>query len=163
MKGDARTCYPCLVMDKLTEDTVREIEQVHSSWIEFEVAGEGHRLMTLCADDIELLPPDAQPVLGRAAVSARLTHGNTRIHSIEITNRLIRGSNEIAYLTANYKTTFSLPEDSTPRQTLGSHLWILQKQAGTWVITLVSWSLWGAISGSTAHPLREASANSPTS
>jgi len=134
-----------------------------TSWIEFEVAGESHRLMTLCADDIELLPPDAQPVLGRAAVSARLTHGNTRIHSIEITNRLIRGSNEIAYLTANYKTTFSLPEDSTPRQTLGSHLWILQKQAGTWVITLVSWSLWGAISGSTAHPLREASANSPTS
>jgi hypothetical protein len=52
-------------MDKLTEDAVREIEQIHSSWIEFEVAGEGHRLMTLCADDIELLPPDAQPVLGR--------------------------------------------------------------------------------------------------
>ena len=38
-------------MDKLTEDAVREIEQIHSSWIEFEVAGEGHRLMTLCADD----------------------------------------------------------------------------------------------------------------
>ena len=150
-------------MDKLTEDTVREIEQIHSSWIEFEVAGEGHRLMTLCADDIELLPPDAQPVLGRAAVSARLAHGNTRIHDIEITNRLIRGSNGIAYLTANYKTTFSLPEDSTHRQTLGSHLWILQKRAGTWVIALVSWSLWGAISGPTAHPLREASANSPTS
>src|SRR5437870_3803485 len=102
-------------MDKLTEDTVREIEQIHSSWIEFEVAGEGHRLMTLCADDIELLPPDAQPVLGRAAVSARLAHGNTRIHDIEITNRLIRGSNEIAYLTANYKTTFSSPEDLESR------------------------------------------------
>jgi len=150
-------------MDKLTEDTVREIEQIHWSWIEFEVAGEGHSLMTLCTDDIELLPPDAQPVLGRAAVSARLAHGNTRIHDIEITNRLIRGSNEIAYLTASYKTTFSLPEDSTPRQTLGSHLWILQKQVGTWVITLVSWSLWDAISGPTPHPLREASASSPTS
>src|SRR5438874_12294311 len=122
LEGGARICYPCLVMDKLTEDAVRKIEQIHSSWIEFEVAGEGHRLMTLCADDIELLPPDAQPVLGRAAVSARLTHGNTRIHSIEITNRLIRGSNEIAYVTAKYKTAFSLPEDSTPRQSLGSHL-----------------------------------------
>ena len=147
MKGDARICYPCRVMDKLTEDAVREIEQIHSSWIEFEVAGEGHSLKTVCADDIELLPPDAQPVLGRAAVSARLAHGNTRIHDIEITNLLIRGSNEIAYLTASYKTTFSLPEDSTPRQTLGSHLWILHKHAGTWVITLVNWSLWGAISG----------------
>ncbi len=33
------------VMDKLTEDAVREIEQIHSSWIEFEVAGEGQSLM----------------------------------------------------------------------------------------------------------------------
>jgi len=74
LKGDAHICYLFLVMDKLTEDAIREIEQIHSSWIEFEVAGEGHCLMTLCADDIELLPPDAQPVLGRPAVSARLTH-----------------------------------------------------------------------------------------
>ena len=86
-------------MDKLSEDAVREIEQIHSSWIEFEVAGEEHSLMTLCADDIELLPPDAQPVLGRAAVSAQLAQGNTRIHGIEISNRRIRGSDEIAYLT----------------------------------------------------------------
>src|SRR5207302_10296433 len=58
-------------MDELTEADVRKIEQIHSSWIEFEVAGEDHNLMALCADDIELWPPDAQPLLGRAAVSAR--------------------------------------------------------------------------------------------
>jgi hypothetical protein len=55
-------------MDKLTEDAVQKIEQIHSSWIEFEVAGEGHRLLALCADEIELWPPDAQPV---GAVGAR--------------------------------------------------------------------------------------------
>jgi ketosteroid isomerase-like protein len=129
-------------MNRLPEDAVREIEQIHSRWIEFEVAGKNHSLMALCADDIELWPPDAQPLLGRAAVSAWMVHGTTRIHSIEITERRIRGSNEIAYLTANYKTTFSLKEDSTPRQSRGSHLWILRKQAGKWVVTLVSWSLW---------------------
>jgi len=141
-------------MDRLTEDAVREIEQIHSSWIEFEVAGEDHSLMALCADDIELWPPDAQPVLGRAAVSAQLGRGTTRIHGIEITDRRIRGSNEIAYLTSSYKTTFSSAEDSTPRQALGSHLWILEKRAGTWVVALVSWSLWGraAISGTRQPP-----------
>src|SRR5258708_5630183 len=141
-------------MDKLSVDAIREIEQIHSSWIEFEVAREHHSLMALCADDIELWPPDAQPVLGRAAVSAQLAHGTTRIHNIEITDRRIRGSNEIAYLTASYKTTFSSPEDSTPRQALGTHLWILQKRAGTWVVTLVSWSLWGgaAISDTRQRP-----------
>jgi len=110
--------------------------------------------MALCADDIELWPPDAQPLLGRAAVSARMAPGNTRIHCIEIIERRIRGSNEVAYLTAGYKTTFSSAEDSTPRQARGSHLWILRKRAATWVVTLVSWSLWGrAVVSGTSHPL----------
>src|SRR5260370_11708741 len=124
-------------MDKLTEDAVRQIGHIHSSWIEFEVAGEDHSLMALCADDIELWPPDAQPVLGRAAVSAQLACWTTRIHGIEITNRRIRGSNEIAYLTASYKSRFSSAEDSTIRQTLGTHLWILQKRRVCWVLSLV--------------------------
>src|SRR5215472_2046363 len=50
-------------MDKLTEDAVREIEQIQSTWIEFEIAGEDDGLMALCADDIELWPPDAPPLL----------------------------------------------------------------------------------------------------
>ena len=129
-------------MNGLSEDAVREIEHIHSRWIELEIAGENHSLMALCADDIELWPPDAQPVLGRAAVSAWIIRGATRIHSIEITERRIRGLKEIAYLTANYKTTFSLREDSTPKQSLGSHLWILRKQAAAWVVALVSWSIW---------------------
>ena len=131
-------------MNELPKDAIREIEGIHSSWIEYEVAGDDPSLMALCADDIELRPPDAQPLLGRAAVSARMARGTTRIHSIKITDRCIRGSDDIAYLTANYRTTFSSAEDSTPRQALGSHLWILRKRAGTWVVTLVSWSLWCA-------------------
>ncbi len=129
-------------MGEFTQETAHEIERIHSSWIESEVAGENHKIMTLCADDIELWPPDAQPVFGRAAVSAEMAHATMKIHSIEIANRRIRGSGEIGYLTANYKTTFSSAEDSKPRQAFGSHLWILQKRAGTWVVTLVSWSSW---------------------
>lgn len=130
-------------MDELTKDAVGQIEQIHSNWIDYEVAGEDTSLMALCADDIELWPPNAPPLPGHAAVSAEMAHRTTRAHSIEITDRRIRGSNEIAYLTACYKTTFSSAEDSTPRQALGSHLWILRKRAGTWVVTLVSWSSWG--------------------
>jgi ketosteroid isomerase-like protein len=143
LQGNRRVCYPYLRMNELTKDAIREIEQIHSNWIEYEVAGDDHSLMALCADDIELWPPDAQPLLGPAAVSAQMARGTTRIHSIEITDRSIRGSNEIAYLTARYRTTFSSAEDSTPRQALGSHLWILRKRTGTWVVTLVSWSVWG--------------------
>jgi ketosteroid isomerase-like protein len=140
-------------MDELTEKAAGEIEQIHSSWIKFEVAGEDHRLISLCADDIELRPPDAQPTLGRAAVSTLLAHGKTRIHAIEITYRRIRGSNTVAYLTANYKTTFSSGEDSTPTLVSGSHLWILERRAGTWAVVLVSWSVWGHTIGSESHQL----------
>jgi len=130
-------------MNELAKDVVREIEQIHSNWIEYEVARDDHSLMALCADDIELWPPDAQPVLGRVAVSAQMARGATRIHSVEIAGRRIRGSNEIAYLTASYRTTFSSAEDSTPKEALGSHLWILRKKTSTWAVTLVSWSVWG--------------------
>jgi ketosteroid isomerase-like protein len=142
LHADAGICYPCPYMDTLTEDDHRQIEQIHSSWIEFEIAGASHHLMTFCADDVEFCPPDAQPVGGRAEVAMYLAHGTKRIHSIEIGDRRIRGSNEIAYLTANYKTTFSSTEDSPPKQGLGSHLWILQKGGGKWLVTLVSWSVW---------------------
>jgi ketosteroid isomerase-like protein len=136
-------------MNELTENAVREIEQIHSNWIELEIAGEDRGLMALCADDIELWPPDAQPLLGRAAVSAQMTHGTTRIHRIEIIDRRIRGSNEIAYLTASYKTTFSSAEDSTARQARGSHLWILRKRGSTWVVAFLTWSLWCPSAGAT--------------
>jgi ketosteroid isomerase-like protein len=130
-------------MEELTKDAVREIEEIHSNWIKFEVAGQAHNLMAFCADDIELWPPDSRPVLGSAAVSARMAHGTARIHHIEITDRRIRGTNGIAYLTATYKTTFSSAEDPIPRQALGNHLWILRKGSDRWVVGLVSWSLWG--------------------
>src|SRR5260370_40716231 len=122
-------------MNRLTEDDVREIQQIHSSWIEF-------------------WPPDAPPVLGRTAVSARLARGSTKIHGIEISARRILGSNEIAYLTASYKTTFSSAEDSIPRQAFGSHLWGLEKRAGCGIGISVSRSVWGlaAISGTRQPP-----------
>lgn len=41
-------------MSGLTEDAVREIEQIHAKWLEFETAGDVLSLMALCADDVEL-------------------------------------------------------------------------------------------------------------
>lgn len=134
-------------MDKLSEGDVGEIERIHSSWIECEVAGEADGLLAFCANDIELWPPDARPVLGRAAVSEQLARVVARIHSIEISDRRIRGSDGIAYLTASYRTTFSTGEDSIQREASGSHLWVLQKRDGAWLVTLVSWSSWGGATG----------------
>jgi ketosteroid isomerase-like protein len=131
-------------MDKVTDDNLRAIEQIHSVWIKLELAGDHDRLAELCAVEIELWAPNAQPVVGRAAFSARLAREGMSVRAIEITDLRIRGSNEIAYLTAKYKTTFSSSEDSTPRQAIGSHLWILERRIDHWVVVLVSWSAWSS-------------------
>jgi len=127
-------------MKKLTEDAIQNIEFIHSSWLSLEIAGESNKLMAFCADDVQFWPPDEQPVFGRGAVSARIAQQTKRVHCIEISDRQVRGSNGIAYLTAAYKTTFS-SGDSTPQQVRGNHLWILRKQTNIWVIALVSWSV----------------------
>src|ERR1039458_10509357 len=127
-------------MDRLTKDTIQAIERIHSAWIDLEVAGEARSLLTFCAEDIELRPPDGPSVHGRNAVLAHLAQGTAQIHSIEISDRHLRGSSESVSLTANYKTTFSLPGDPAPREATGSHPWQLRKQAGRWRIVLVSWS-----------------------
>jgi hypothetical protein len=62
--------------------------------------------------------------------------GTAQIHSIEISDRRLCGSNERVSLTANYRTTFSLAGDPAPRQAAGSHRWELRKQAGLWLVFL---------------------------
>lgn len=127
-------------MDHLTKDTIRTIERLHSKWIDLEVAGEAYGLLGCCAEDIELRPPDGPSVHGRDAVLAHLAEGIARIHSIEISDRRLFGSSESVSLTANYRTKFSVAGDPAPREQTGSHRWELRKQAGQWLVFLVSWS-----------------------
>jgi len=143
LRGIEGICYPFSCMHNLTEDNVQEIERIHSRWIAFEVAGENSRLLALCSDDIEFWPPDSPPAIGRDVIMAQINKGSEKIQSIEISERRIRGSNEIAYLTASYKTTLSSGKNPNGRETLGKHLWILQNHAGTWQISLLAWSRWG--------------------
>jgi ketosteroid isomerase-like protein len=102
-------------MNQLTKDAIQTIERLHSAWIDLEVAGEAQGLLACCAEDIELRPPDGPSVYGREAVLAHLVEGTAQIHSIEISDRHLCGSNERVSLTANYRTTFSLAGDPTPR------------------------------------------------
>jgi ketosteroid isomerase-like protein len=133
----------CKPMNHLTKDTLQTIERIHSAWIDLEVAGKTQGLLAFCAEDIELRPPDGPSMYGRDAVLAYLVKGTAQIHSIEISERRLCGSNDRVSLTANYRTTFFLAGDPAPRQAAGSHRWELRKQAGRWLVFLVSWSAVG--------------------
>jgi hypothetical protein len=70
----------------LSEDAVREIEQLHSKWIELEVVGEDHSLKELCADDIKLWPPDAQPLLGPGQFQPGWHAGQRELTALRLPN-----------------------------------------------------------------------------
>ena len=126
---------------EITQEAVRQIELVHSSWLRFEVAGEHHKLVSLCADDVQLRPPYELPLVGRHAVSGWLAQDVKRVHHIEISDLQVTGSSEIAYLTAGYRTTFSSPTNSRPQEVCGHHLWLLRHHDCLWLVILVSWSV----------------------
>ena len=128
-----------MTMDALTKDSILEIERIHSAWIELEVTGEARDLLDFCAQDIELRPPDSPPVRGRDAVLAYLTRGIAKIHSIEISDRHLRGSNESVSLTAKFKTTFSLVGEPTSREA-GGKPQMGTAEASRWLVVVVSWS-----------------------
>lgn len=123
---------------ELTQESIAQIERIHSDWIQMEAAGENRRLRDLCADEIEFWPSDGPPTAGRKAILAQISSGSERVESIAIGDCSIRGSNDIAYLTASYKTKLFSPQNGTSREILGSHLWILKNYGGTWQIILVA-------------------------
>jgi len=69
-------------MDKLTENAVREIEQIHSSWIEFEVAREKLDACALMTSSCGRLTRG--PCLDARAVSAQMARGTTRIRALAL-------------------------------------------------------------------------------
>lgn len=127
-------------MDSLSIETVQQIEEIHAAWIGLELAQDTSGMLELCADNIELQPPNEAPVQGRNAVLAYLAQGTAKVCSIEISDLRIGGSSYFASLTANYRSTFYLPGDPVPRQAAGTHTWNLSKRSDRWSIVRISWS-----------------------
>ena len=65
-------------MDRLTTAAIGKIEQIHSKWIELEIAGEDRKLIDLCTSDIEFWPPDAPPVRGPRGSCGVFGSGNRK-------------------------------------------------------------------------------------
>jgi ketosteroid isomerase-like protein len=118
---------------------VTEIERLHSAWVQCELAQDISGILALCSDEIELWPPDAGIVKGREAVAAYLSGGQTRIQKIEISERRVRAGSEHAVLTAHFHTTFQVAGEPVPQTMTGSHLWVLHRQDGRWLVEVVTW------------------------
>jgi uncharacterized protein (TIGR02246 family) len=130
-------------MSELSEQDRKAIEAVHSRWIQEELAGNAAQTIALCTADVKWIPPSSPPLETKDAISNYLNGNRVDLKSIHIKDQEIRGSDSIAYLTANYHSQFSIAGKAEPQESTGTHLWILRKASdGKWRVAVVAWSVW---------------------
>ena len=141
-------------MSDLSEQDRKAIEAVHSRWIQEELAGKATRTIALCTTDVKWIPPNGPPLETKDAISKYLNASSVDVKDIQIKDLEIRGSDTVAYLSANYHSRFLIEGEVKPQESTGTHLWILRKTSdGIWLVAVVAWSAWETTLIESAHEL----------
>lgn len=127
---------------ELTQRDVREIKDLHDAWIAKELAGHSSQLLDLCAEEIQLIPPDMRPLCGKEAIARYLEDDKVALQQVDVDDVFVSGSDTTAYLTSNYRTRYLAAGASEIHEATGTHLWVLRKQDGKWRVVVVTWSSW---------------------
>ena len=135
-------------MSELSDQDVEAIEEIHNYWIREELAGNSSRIIELCTDDVRWLPPNAPPLVGKAAVAKYLNDNTVDLKDVQVGDVVISGSPTIVYLTSNYYSRFMIDGNSEMQEAVGAHLWILRKTVDErWQVAIVAWSSWESGNG----------------
>ena len=129
-------------MTELSRQDLNKIKDVHDLWIAKEIEGNGSEVIDLCTQDIQWLPPNDPPILGKEQIAKHLAAHPTKVESIDISDRFIHGSGSLAYLISNYRTHYLTEGHAELRESTGSHLWVLRKEGDDWRVAVVTWSAW---------------------
>jgi ketosteroid isomerase-like protein len=128
-----------------TEDRVA-IEALHRAWLDAELRGDSSALLQLCTPTPVWLPPNEAPLCGTAAILRWLgDQPHTAVLRIDIDDLAIAGVGSFAWKLARFCTTLEGPAADAGIVT-GSHGWLLQRDAaGAWRISVVAWTIAGAV------------------
>lgn len=124
----------------LTQEDFEAIKLVHRTWLEAELNGQIEVLLNLCTPDVTLIPPDSPVLCGKELIRNSLVDNQVEIKNIKISDLRIEGDGSMACKIANFETTFIL-EEGESGQAIGTHVWILNKVDGEWLVRAVAWSL----------------------
>jgi ketosteroid isomerase-like protein len=130
----------------LPDRAKQSILAIQQQWLEYELAGDTMRVVSLCLDNVIWLPPNEPALRGKNVVAAWLAAApKRRIQRIEITNVQIHRSGELAYKVADFATWFEEADEPVT----GSHLWVLRESLpDQWHVAVVAWSTAGTESSS---------------
>jgi uncharacterized protein (TIGR02246 family) len=118
------------------------IETAMRRYVEASNQGDAEALASLYADDAVLLPPDHEPVRGRAAIGDFWRQGTDE--GLEVTTVTVEVDGNLGYLVGRYHlpATDEEPADS------GKYVMCLKRQRdGTWKLTADIWNRSGEEQG----------------
>lgn len=113
----------------------RAIEAAVQRYVEASNQGDADALASLYADDAVLLPPDHEPVRGRAAIGEFWRQGTDE--GLEVTTLTVEVDGDLGYLVGRYHlpATDEEPADS------GKYVMCLKRQRdGAWKLTADIWN-----------------------
>ena len=116
------------------------IEALHDEWLKLELLGDSSALLQLCTPFPLWLPPNEQPLCGRAAILHWLAaQSQATVRRIDIADLAILGTGSFACKVATFRTTLESPADAV---VTGTHAWLLQRDdASGWRICVVAWTI----------------------
>ena len=129
-------------MIELSRQDLNKIKDVHDLWIAKELEGNGSEVIDLCTQDIQWLPPNDPPILGKEEIAKHLAAHPTTVESIDVYDLCIHGNGCLAYLISNYRTQYLTEGHSGLHESTGAHLWVLRKEGDDWLVAVVTWSAW---------------------
>ena len=129
-------------MTELSGHDLNRIKDVHDLWIAKELEGNGSEVIDLCTPDLQWLPPNNPPIVGKEEIAKYLAAHSAKVESIEIYDLRIHGNGSLAYLISHYRTHYLTEGHSELHESTGAHLWVLRKEGDDWRVAVVTWSVW---------------------
>jgi uncharacterized protein (TIGR02246 family) len=113
----------------------RAIEAAVQRYVDASNRGDADALASLYADDAVLLPPDHEPVRGRAAIGEFWRQGTDE--GLEVTTLTVEVQGDLGYLVGRYR----LPETDEEPADSGKYVLCLKRQRdGAWKVTADIWN-----------------------
>ncbi len=118
----------------LSAEDLAAHEATTQAWVDAVLAADWDALGATYTEDAVLMPPNSEPVEGRAAIQAFLAAWppitNAELHPIELD-----GEGDLAYIRGAYTLTLA-PEGADPIDDSGKYIEIRRKQAdGSWLLS----------------------------
>ena len=118
----------------ITDDR-RAVEATVNRYVEATNSGDAEALAQLYEDDAVLLPPDHQPVEGRAAIGEFWRQGTDE--GLEVTTLRLDVDGGIGYLVAQYTL---LGTDEEPADSGKTVMCLKRQRDGSWKVTADIWN-----------------------